>query len=82
MKVTVSIVVAVRNGAATVQRCIDSIASQTFAGREIIVIDGGSTDGTVEVLRLNASRLAYWVSEPDRGIYHAWNKALERASGE
>jgi len=78
----ISIVVSVRNGAATLQQCIDSVAKQTYPARELIVIDGGSSDGTVEILRRNAAQLAYWVSEPDRGIYHAWNKALEQARGE
>lgn len=48
---------------------------------ELLVIDGGSTDGTVQILEANDESIAYWVSEPDRGVYSAWNKALERASG-
>ena len=77
----ISVVVAVFNGAATLPACIDSIVAQSFRDREIVVIDGGSTDGTVEYLRGNASLFGSWVSEPDRGIYHAWNKALARAKG-
>lgn len=77
-----SIIIAVRNGEGTLQRCLDSVAAQTWANRETIVVDGGSTDGTVEILRRNASRLAYWVSEPDRGICHAWNKGLAQARGD
>jgi glycosyltransferase involved in cell wall biosynthesis/nucleoside-diphosphate-sugar epimerase len=78
----ISIVVSVFNGAGTLQKCLDSVAGQTHAGRELIVIDGGSTDGTCEILKRNAARLAYWVSEPDRGIYDAWNKGLTRARGD
>lgn len=78
----ISIIVAVRNGAATLNRCLQSVASQTYRQYELIVIDGGSTDGTQEILHTRASELAYWVSEPDHGIYHAWNKALARARGE
>jgi len=78
----ISIVVSVLNGAGTLQRCLDSVARQTYAEKELIVIDGGSTDGTPALLRANAHALTYWVSEPDRGIYHAWNKGLERATGE
>lgn len=77
----VSVVVAVRNGAATIQRCLDSVFGQTFAAWELIVIDGGSSDGTQDLLELNTGRIRYWVSEPDRGIYHAWNKALVETRG-
>ena len=78
----ISVVVAVLNGARTLPACLDSIAAQSHQSREIVVIDGGSTDGTVEYLRRNAARLGSWTSEPDRGIYDAWNKALARAQGE
>ena len=78
----ISLVTAVFNGAATLQQCIDSVLRQTYPHRELIVIDGGSADGTLEVIRRNSASLAYWVSEPDRGIYHAWNKALARARGD
>jgi glycosyltransferase involved in cell wall biosynthesis len=78
----VSVIVAVFNGAATLQRCIDSVAAQTYPSRELIVMDGGSTDGTVNILRANSDKIVYWESEPDRGIYHAWNKALDHSKGE
>jgi len=78
----ISVIVAVFNGAKTLQQCIDSVAGQTCPHKELIVIDGGSIDGTREILEGNATKLAYWVSEPDRGIYHAWNKALARARGD
>lgn len=64
------------------QQCIDSIAQQTYPDKELIIIDGGSTDGTVEVLKANVHNVVHWISEPDRGIYHAWNKALPWAHGE
>jgi glycosyltransferase involved in cell wall biosynthesis len=50
--------------------------------RELIVIDGGSTDGTVDIIRHNADRLSFWTSEPDSGVYSAWNKGLAHARGE
>lgn len=81
-KITVSVIVAVRNGALTLQRCIDSVVRQTYPHKELIVIDGGSHDGTVAILRANAEKVSYWVSEPDRGIYHAWNKALSVVRGD
>jgi glycosyltransferase involved in cell wall biosynthesis len=78
----ISVIVSVRNAAATLQRCLDSIASQTYRSREVIVIDGASTDGTVEIVKENRACLAFWLSEPDRGIYDAWNKGLARARGD
>ncbi len=77
----ISIVVAVFNGSTTLQRCIDSVAGQTYPHTELLVIDGGSKDGTVELLEANRKKVDYWISELDRGIYHAWNKALNVAQG-
>ena len=78
----ISIIVAVFNGKATLQQCIDSVAQQTYPNKELIIIDGGSKDGTVDVLRTNQKEITYWISEPDRGIYNAWNKGLAQATGE
>jgi glycosyltransferase involved in cell wall biosynthesis len=77
----VSVIIAVLNGAETIQRCLDSVKSQRGVVTELIVIDGGSTDGTQEILEANGGAIAHWESEPDRGVYHAWNKALPRAAG-
>ena len=79
---SISIIVSVFNGARTLQQCIESVASQTYRAVELVIIDGGSTDGSKDVLEANSAKLAYWVSEPDRGIYHAWNKGLEHARGD
>lgn len=78
----ISIIVAVYNGAKTLQTCLDSIICQTYSDMELIVMDGGSSDGTVEILRNNPDRLFFWESEKDRGIAHAWNKAMQHATGE
>lgn len=78
----ISIIVAVYNGKTTLQQCIDSVVQQTYSNKELIIIDGGSQDGTVELLQANDDCLSYWVSEPDDGIYNAWNKALAHAKGE
>lgn len=78
----ISIIVAVFNDRATLQQCIDSVAQQTYPNKELIIIDGGSDDGTVDVLKANQEKIAYWISEPDRGIYHAWNKGLAQSTGE
>ncbi len=79
----VSAIVAVRNGAATLQRCLDSIAAQDFGPCETIVIDGASTDGTREMLERNrrAGVVSSYLSEPDTGVYNAWNKGIARARG-
>ena len=79
-----SIITAVYNGREHLEQCIDSIRSQTYGDVEHIVIDGGSTDGTLELLQKydHDHEFLYWVSEPDKGIYHAWNKGLARATGE
>ena len=78
----VTIIVAVYNAVRTISRCIDSVSAQTYPSRELIVIDGGSTDGTVDILRRKSGQISYWISEPDSGVYNAWNKGLQHASGE
>lgn len=64
------------------EKTIKSVLSQSYTDYEYIVIDGGSTDGSVEMIKAHEDRLTYWVSEPDRGIYDALNKGLRRAHGE
>ncbi len=78
----VSVVIATLNRAGTLQDCIASVLRQSYQRRELIVVDGGSTDGTLEVIRRNAAGIAHSVSEPDRGLYHAWNKGVRAARGE
>jgi len=78
----ITIIIAVFNGAKTLQQCIDSVAQQTYPNKELIVIDGGSEDGTVDLLKENQEHISYWVSEPDQGIYNAWNKGLTQTNGD
>ncbi len=78
----ITVIIAVYNGAKTLQQCLDSVAQQSHPHVELIVIDGGSKDGTVELLKANEANITYWVSEPDRGIYDAWNKALKKVRGD
>ena len=77
-----SVIVAVYNGQATLQQCMDSVAEQTYPHKELIVCDGASTDGTAGLLVKNSGKITAWISEPDRGIYHAWNKGVAMAKGE
>ena len=77
-----SIVTVNRNDAAGLARTLDSVRAQTFRDFEHVVIDGASTDGSVDEIRARADGLAYWTSEPDGGIYAAMNKGWRRARGE
>ena len=78
----ITIIIAVFNGNETLQQSIKSITEQTYPNIQLIIIDGGSTDGTVELLQANDKSISYWISEPDQGIYNAWNKGLAQANGE
>jgi glycosyltransferase involved in cell wall biosynthesis len=78
----ITIIVAVFNGSETIQRCIDSVICQNYPRKEIIIKDGGSDDGTLEILKNNDDKITYWESSPDSGIYNAWNIALKHAKGE
>ncbi len=78
----VSIITAVYNARHYLNDCIVSILSQTYPDFEYIIIDGGSSDGTVDIIKQYQDQLAYWVSEPDNGIYDAWNKGLAVSKGE
>lgn len=78
----ISVVTVCYNAADTIERTILSVLNQTYHDIEYIIIDGGSTDGTVEIIRKYADRIAYWVSEPDKGIYDAMNKGIKVSKGE
>ena len=64
------------------RKTIDCVVNQTCPDFEYIVIDGGSTDGSVDVIKQYADKINYWVSEPDKGIYNAMNKGISAAKGE
>ncbi len=64
------------------KRTVESVINQTWREFEYIIIDGGSTDGSVEYISQMQNHFAYWVSEADKGIYHAMNKGIKVANGE
>lgn len=70
------------NNATGLEKTIKSVINQTFTEYEYIVIDGGSTDGSINIIKKYAERINYWVSEPDKGIYNAMNKGISQAHGE
>lgn len=78
----VSIVTVVYNGGATLERTIQSVLRQDFPGIEYIIVDGGSTDSTLDIVRQYQDRLAYWCSAKDNGIYDAMNKGVALCTGE
>ena len=77
----VSVITINYNNAEGLKRTLESLFVQTFTDYESIVIDGGSTDGSREVIEGFADRITYWVSEPDGGIYPAMNKGIRQATG-
>jgi glycosyltransferase involved in cell wall biosynthesis len=77
----ITVITPVMNGARHVRECIESVLFQTYPNVEHIIVDGGSTDGTLEILREYDDRIAYWQSAPDSGIYDAMNRGLALARG-
>jgi len=80
--VKVSIITAVFNGVQTVEDCIKSVLNQTYKDIEYILVDGGSTDGTLDVIKKHNDKISKIVSEPDNGIYDAMNKGIGLATGD
>jgi glycosyltransferase involved in cell wall biosynthesis len=77
-----SIVTEVMNGADHIQQTIDSVTSQDYDNVEYIVVDGGSTDETLNIIEANREKISHIISEPDRGIYDAINKGIRFAHGD
>lgn len=78
----ISIITVVRNGKDYIEQTIQSIVEQTYSNIEYIIIDGKSTDGTVDIIKKYNDFVNYWISEPDKGIYDAMNKGVAAASGD
>jgi glycosyltransferase involved in cell wall biosynthesis len=81
-KPLVSIITAVFNGKRNIEQTIQSVLNQTYGSIEYIIIDGGSTDGTLDIIRRYDAKIAYWISEPDKGIGDAFNKGIAVSTGE
>ncbi|SOD95092.1 glycosyltransferase family 2 protein [Spirosoma fluviale] len=78
----VSIISAVYNAEKYLEESILSITAQSYKNFEYIIIDGGSTDNTLNIINKYQDKITYWISEPDNGIYDAWNKGLEKCKGD
>lgn len=78
----VSVITAVLNGGRYLKNCIESVSNQSYPNIQHIIVDGGSTDNTIEILNAYNNKLAVWISEPDAGIYSAINKGIRLSKGE
>lgn len=70
------------NGSKFIEQAITSVTNQKYGNIEYIIVDGGSTDGTIDIIKKNDSRISNWISEPDEGISDAFNKGINLSSGE
>jgi glycosyltransferase involved in cell wall biosynthesis len=77
-----SIITINRNNSSGLEKTIQSVINQTFNGFEYIIIDGNSTDESVEIIKKYGNKINYWISEPDTGVYNAMNKGIRKAQGE
>lgn len=82
MDIQISIVIATWNAAETLKTCLDSIVPQLTDETELVIIDGGSKDATNEIIASYGDKVAYTVSEKDKGIYDAWNKGVKASRGQ
>ena len=78
----VSIIISTLNSEKYLEKALESSIGQSYLNREIILIDGLSTDNTVNIIKKYSEKIKYWKSESDTGIYNAWNKGLKVANGE
>lgn len=82
MSVKISVITVAYNACDVLEQTILSVIGQNYDNLEYIVIDGGSTDGSVDIIKKYDDKITYWVSEPDKGIYDAMNKGVAVSTGE
>ena len=78
----ISIITVVFNDKIHLEETIQSVVSQSYKNTEYIIIDGGSTDGTLDIIKKHDKLINFWQSEPDKGVYNAMNKSVEYVNGE
>jgi glycosyltransferase involved in cell wall biosynthesis len=78
----ITIIIVVYNGELSIEKSILSVLNQSYRNIEFIIIDGGSTDGTIDIIKKYQHKISFWVSEPDKGIYDAMNKAVAKSTGD
>lgn len=82
MQPKITVITISYNSASTIEKTIQSVVSQDYANKEYIIIDGASTDSTMDIVRRYADRISYSVSEPDKGVSNAFNKGIAHATGD
>ena len=78
----VSIITVCLNSEKTLEQAIQSVISQTYKNIEYIIVDGASTDGTLDIISKYENKITKWVSEKDQGLYYAMNKGIDMATGD
>ena len=81
-KPKISIVTVTYNAVETLEKTIESVINQTYSNKEYIIVDGNSTDGTIDIIKKFNNHISIWISEKDKGIYDAMNKAASLATGD